>query len=265
MKRFKILIVLSLTMMILLIGCSNKDSKPEVTEELLISSEEKALTVDIKSNSEILPNIGDIYYLELSPILQGKTPENTQYHWIIDNPLNTGERHPFEMFYLEDGKSALEVINNGEPVQFTTFAEVCYANSLPSYFDIILKIEDINTLEVIVEKKIIIKNRAGTYKIIRKEMTEKEKEEEFLNAVKEIVFNSLPENEKTNLDKDMSKANINTVVLKDDMGVILQDRYIGEEVYVIDFPGKDKSALPNNKIVFANKQVCEVVGYGYID
>lgn len=169
------------------------------------------------------------------------------------------------MFYLEDGKSALEIINNGEPVQFTTSAMVSYANSLPSYFAIILKIEDNNTLGVIGEKKIIIENRAGTYKIIRKEMIEKEKEEELLNTVKDIVFNSLPEDEKTNLDNDISKANINTVVLKDDMGVILEDNYIGEEVYVIDFPGKDKKTVPNNKIVYANKQFCEVVGYGYID
>lgn len=96
-------------------------------------------------------------------------------------------------------------------------------------------------------------------------MTEKEKEEELLNTVKDIVFNSLPEDEKTNLDNDISKANINTVVLKADMGVVLEDRYIGEEVYVIDFPGKGKETLPNNKIVYANKQFCEIVGYGYID
>lgn len=173
MKRFKILILVSLTMMILLAGCNNKESKLEATKELnnkenlLISSEEKTLTVDIKSNSEVLPDIGDIYYLELSPIVEGKSPENIQYHWIIDNPLNTGEKDAFEMFRLENGGGALEVINKGEPVQFTIFAEVCYANSLPSYFDIILKIEDINTLEVLAEKKIIIENRAGTYKIIR--------------------------------------------------------------------------------------------------
>lgn len=272
MKKIKMLIILSLTVMTLLIGCSNKGSKPEVIgelekqEELPISSEEKPLAVDIKSNSELLPNVGgDIGYLELSPILQGKSPENIQYHWIIENPLNKGYRHPLEMFHIKEGGGALEVTNNEEPVKFGVFAEVSYANSLPSYFDIILKIEEINTLEVLAEKKIIIENRAGTYKIIRKEMTEKEKEEEVLNTVKGIVFNRLSEKEKTMLDKDISKANINTVVLKEDMGIILSDRYIGEEVYVIDFPSKDKSILPNNKIVFANKQFCEIVGYGYID
>lgn len=60
MKKVKSLIMLSLTMMIVLTGCSDKKSeldvsdKKEIQEEIQIPTEEGDLLVDIKSNSEIL-------------------------------------------------------------------------------------------------------------------------------------------------------------------------------------------------------------------
>ena len=276
MKKSKFLIILSLTIMTILTGCSSNKSeintigKIENQEEIQTSMEEKDLVVDIKSNSETLPIPEDTgAFLKLSPIIEGDVPEDIQYHWIIDNPLNKEKSRPFEMFVSKEQGGTLEIINKGETVEFGVFSQVCYANSpentLPLYFDIILKVEDIKTLEVLTEKKVIIENRAGTYKIIREEMTEQDKEEELLSTVKRIAFNKLSEEDKAKLDKDTSKANIDTTILKEDIAVILDEKYIDEEVYVIDFIGKDKKALPNNKIVFVNKFFCEIVGYGYID
>lgn len=283
MKKSRLLIILSLTIMTMLTGCNIKKNEIDATleienqeeiqipiEEIQTSTEEKDLVVDIKSNSEILPIPGDTgAFLKLSPILEGDVPENIQYHWIIDNPLNKEEIRAYEMFVSKENGGALEITNNGEVVEFGLFAQVCYAdspeNTLPLYFDIILKVEDVETLEVLTEKKIIIENRAGRYKIIREEMTEQDKEEEFLNTVKRIAFNKLSEEDKAKLDKDTSKVSIDTTILKEDIAVILDEKYIGEEVYIIDFTGKDKSTLPNNKIVFVNKFFCEIVGYGYID
>lgn len=273
MKKVKFLIMLSLTMIIVLTGCSDKKSeldvsdKKEIQEEIQIPTEEGYLLVDIKSNSEILPRYGNFF--ELSPILEGDVPENIKYHWIIDNPLNKEKTRAFEMFVSKEKGGTLEITNDGENVEFGVFSQISYAdspeNTLPLYFDIILKVEDTKTLEVLAEKKIIIENCGGEYKIIRKEMTEQDKEEELLNTVKRIVFNKLSEEDKAKLDKDTSKASIDTAILKDDIAVILDDRYIGEEVYIIDFIGKDKGTLPNNKIVFANKLLCEIVGYEYVD
>lgn len=96
-------------------------------------------------------------------------------------------------------------------------------------------------------------------------MTEQDKEEELLKIVKRIVFNKLSEEDKAKLNKDTSKASIDTTILKDYIAVILDHRYIGEEVYIIDFIGKDKVGLPNNKVVFVNKFFCEIVGYEYMD
>lgn len=276
MKKIKVLIILSLAIMTILTGCNVKKNEIDATgeienqEEIQISTEEKDLVVDIKSNSEILPIPGDSgAFLKLSPIFEGDVPENIQYHWIIDNPLNKEKIRAYEMFVSEEQGGALEITNKGEDVEFGVFAEVCYAdspeNTLPLYFDIILKVEDVKTLEVLTEKKIIIENRAGTYKIIREEMTEQDKEEEFLNTVKRIAFNKLSEEDKAKLDKDLSKASIDTTILKEDIAVILDEKYIGEEVYIIDFIGKDKSTSPNNKVVFVSKLFCEIVGYGYID
>lgn len=276
MKKIKVLVILSLVVMTILTGCNVKKNEIDGTleienqEEIQTSTEEKELVVDIKSNSEILPIPGDSgAFLKLSPILEGYIPENIQYHWIIDNPLNKEEIRAYEMFVSKEQVGTLEITNNGEVVEFGRFSQVCYAdspeNTLPLYFNIILKVEDVKTLEVLTEKKIIIENRAGTYKIIREEMTEQDKEEELLKTVKRIVFNKLSNEDKYKLDKDTTKASIDTTILKEDLAVILDEKYIGEEVYVIDFAGKDKSTLPNNKIVFANKPFCEIVGYGYID
>jgi hypothetical protein len=276
MKKSKILITLSLIIITILTGCTVNKNEIETTgeienqEEVQISTEEKELLVDIKSNSEVLLSNGNTgTFLELSPVLKGEVPENIQYHWIIDNPLNKEKSRPFEMFVSKEQGGTLEIINKGETVEFGVFSQVCYAdfpeNTLPLYFDIILKVEDTKTLEVLTVKKIIIENRAGPYKIIREEMTEQDKEEELLNTVKRIAFNKLSEEDKAKLDKDISKASIDTTILKEDIAVILDEKYIDEDVYVIDFIGKDKKTLPNNKIVYANKPFCEIVSYGYID
>lgn len=113
-----------------------------------------------------------------------------------------------------------------------------------------MKIEDIETRtqEILAEKKITIENHALEYKLIIKELMDKDKEDNLLNSVKTIVFNKLSEDYKTKLDTDMSNATISTLVLKDDFAVILNDRYIGEEVYIIEFINKYIDTSPNNKI-----------------
>lgn len=173
------------------------------------------------------------------------------------------------MFYIEEMGESLEVINNGEPVLFSIFAEVSYINtpekSLPQYIDIILKIEEVDTLEVLGEKKLLIENRAGEYKIIREDMTEKDKEEEKLNTLKRIVYEKLEDADKLNLDNDYLKASVDRVILIEEIGVIINDRYINKTVYRLDFPGKDTGVMPNNKVVFVNEGFLDIIAYGYLD
>lgn len=272
MKRNMMLIGLLVGLTIALVGCSNSENNPRIVidsenkEEVPIEVEESTLTLDIKSNSEDLSNYSvGLGTLEFTPIVRGDLPENIQYHWIIDNPANRGVRPAFEMFHIKEGGGSLEVINNGEPVEFGVFAEISYANNLPLYFDIILKVEDISTLNVIAEKKILIENRGGRFKIIREEMTAEEKDEEVLKGIKDIVFKKLPKEYSVNLDEDISKAQIEKVILREEMGEIVDSKYIGTEVYVIDFKGKDSEVNPNNKIAIVESNNFQIIGYGYID
>lgn len=279
MKKIRNLSIHLLTFTILLtVGCKAKINETttisyiDSKKETQISNEEKELSLDIKSNNETLSENKNFAF-EFSPIIEGELHENNQYHWIIDNPLNENKENPFEMFVNEDtGGGSLEIINNGEPVTFTLFAMVSYAVSseetLPSYLDVILKIEDSETLEVLKEKKITIENRAGLYTILKKEMTEEEKEESFLNIVKTIVFNNLSEEDKNNLEPDIltsPNSTISIIILTNEVAKVTNENYIGEEVYIIEFMNKDKNTLPNNKILFVSKDSCEVVGCGYID
>lgn len=279
MKKYSIILTLSLISTIILVGCTKSVDKSvdvglvksdgqisEVVEKDMV--DEEKLTVNIKSDGEILNDFVNTPGLEFTPVVKGRIPDNIQYHWMIDNHFNK-DRDPFEMFYIKDAGGSLEVINSGEPVLFSIFAEVSYINppekSIPEYMDIILKIEDKSTLEVLAESKLLIENRSGEYKVIKKEMTEKDKEDEKLNTLKRVIYEKLESEDKLKLDKDYLKASVERVILTEDMGVILNDKYINKEVYKIDFPGNDTGNVPNNKVVFISDGFLEIIAYGYLD
>lgn len=277
MKKYSILLALSFGLTTLFVGCTNSVDKYTGVEQVTIEEdvnkgaevqEEEKLEVDIESSGDILSDFVNTPGLEFTPVVKGRIPDNIQYHWIIDNPFNK-DRDPFEMFYIEDAGGSLEIINDGEPVLFSIFAQVSYINppkkSIPQYIDIILKVEDETTLEVLGESKLLIENRSGEYKVIKEKMTEKDKEDEKLNTLKRVVYEKLEDEDKIKLDEDYLKASVERVVLTKDSGIILDERYINEEVYKIDFIGKDTGTMPNNKVVFVNDGFLDIIGYGYLD
>lgn len=90
-------------------------------------------------------------------------------------------------------------------------------------------------------------------------------EDRKLNTLKRVVYEKLENEDKMKLDQDYLKASVERVVLSRDSGVIFNERYINEEVYKIDFIGKDMGGIPNNKVVFVNDGFLDIIGYGYLD
>lgn len=86
-----------------------------------------------------------------------------------------------------------------------------------------------------------------------------------LNTLKRVVYEKLEDEDKIKLDGDYLKASVERVVLTKDSGIILDERYIDEEVYKIDFIGKDTGTIPNNKVIFVNDGFLDIIGYGYLD
>lgn len=90
------------------------------------------------------------------------------------------------------------------------------------------------------------------------------KKEATTNEIIEIVYNQLPKELKDTIDFDLEKIKIDKYILKDGTGVIYDKSYIGKEVYDIEFIIKDKSVMPENRIVIATLDDYKVIGYGYV-
>lgn len=81
----------------------------------------------------------------------------------------------------------------------------------------------------------------------------------------ENIYNQLPEEIKKEIDFDYENIDIDKVVLKEEMGNILDKTYINKEVLRLNFIIRNKNIQPNNRIVFATIEDFKYIGDGYVD
>ena len=81
----------------------------------------------------------------------------------------------------------------------------------------------------------------------------------------ENIYNQLPEEIKKEIDFDYENINIDKVVLKEEMGNILDKTYINKEVLKLNFIIRNKNIQPNNRIAFATIEDFKYIGDGYVD
>ena|SRR5690606_33697542 len=83
--------------------------------------------------------------------------------------------------------------------------------------------------------------------------------------VKEVVWNQLSSEQKEWIDDSWEDGKTSEVTLSEEMMTQIDDKsYQGKEVYLIDFPTKNKS-IPNNMIVYADKDTFQYIGNGLVD
>ena len=82
--------------------------------------------------------------------------------------------------------------------------------------------------------------------------------------IREIAYNQLTAEDKERIAGTWQNSKCSKITLREGMGNINDKSYIGQEVYLIDFPTKSKS-LPNNMIVYIGMHNYKLIGYGYVD
>lgn len=82
--------------------------------------------------------------------------------------------------------------------------------------------------------------------------------------IREIAYNQLSLEDKNRLKGNWKDGTVSKVEFKIEMGNITDHSYIGEEVYMIDFP-THSTGIPNNMIFFLTIDTNKLIGYGYID
>ena len=83
--------------------------------------------------------------------------------------------------------------------------------------------------------------------------------------VREIVWKQLSSEQKEWIDGTWTDGKVSKITLNENMMTQVDSKsYEGKEVYLIDFPTKNKS-IPNNMIVYADIDTFDYIGNGLVD
>ncbi|WP_062105142.1 hypothetical protein [Bacillus niameyensis] len=91
-------------------------------------------------------------------------------------------------------------------------------------------------------------------------------EQNNMKDVRENVWGQLSSQQKEQIEDSWQDAKVSKITLTKTMMTLVEDKsYEGKEVYLIDFPTKEKSRLPNNLIVYADLDTFDYIGDGLVD
>ena len=240
MKRISVIIIL--LMIILIVGCNLEEKKQFISDDYKITQDEE-IKVNIESDIVLFYN----EVVTFTPVVDGDSNKELQYHWILEDTFEEKDIHGF----VSDEGPVYEIINSGEAVKFTPYADVSYTEDDYSEIKVILQIEEKETNNIIATDEATIINRQGEYFV--KTSKEKELQEEILKTEKAKVyaeiFNIAWETDK-GLNSDIKYVNIDTSTFK-------------------DFTGEDKTQLfyylaKKYNVTLIDKSFQELESEGYI-
>ncbi|MBS6502349.1 MAG: hypothetical protein KH415_12120 [Clostridium sp.] len=240
MKRISVIIIL--LMIILIVGCNLEEKKQFISDDYQITQDEE-IKVNIESDIVLFYN----EVVTFTPVVDGDSNKELQYHWILEDTFEEKDIHGF----VSDEGPVYEIINSGEAVKFTSYADVSYTEDAYSEIKVILQIEEKETNNIIATDEATIINRQGEYFV--KTSKEKELQEEILKTEKAKVyakiFNIAWETDK-GLNSDIKYVNIDTSTFK-------------------DFTGEDKTQLfyylaKKYNVTLIDKTFQELESEGYI-
>ena len=82
--------------------------------------------------------------------------------------------------------------------------------------------------------------------------------------VREAVWEQLTEKQKEHIAGSWKDASVQKITLRESMGQIKDNTFIGEEVYLVDYPTEDSPSL-GGVGVYADIQSHRIIGFGYRD
>ena len=82
--------------------------------------------------------------------------------------------------------------------------------------------------------------------------------------IREIAYNQLTPEDKNHISGTWENSELSTIILKGYVAKHATSSFVGNKVYMIDFPTKDIS-IPNNMIVYLEMDTYKLIGYGLVD
>lgn len=96
-------------------------------------------------------------------------------------------------------------------------------------------------------------------------INEQVNEEKNKKDVRQVVWEQLSLEQKELIDCTWKNGKVSKITLNDNMMTQVEAKsYVGKEVYLIDFPTKNKS-IPNNIIIYADLITFDYIGNGLVD
>lgn len=82
--------------------------------------------------------------------------------------------------------------------------------------------------------------------------------------VREAVWNQLTKKKKEHIVGTWKEASVQKIILRKSMGIINDKKFIGKEVFIIDYPSNDNPSL-GGIVVYADIKSHQLIGYGFRD
>ncbi|MGG2027996.1 hypothetical protein AB1282_20045 [Gottfriedia sp. S16(2024)] len=82
--------------------------------------------------------------------------------------------------------------------------------------------------------------------------------------VSESVWDQLTSKDKNHIQGDWKKARVQQIILRDSMGMITDKKFIGKEVFIVNYPSNDNPTI-GDFVVYADLKSHKLIGYGYRD
>lgn len=79
------------------------------------------------------------------------------------------------------------------------------------------------------------------------------------------VQTQLKDSDFKSIECNSTTCNVHTIVLKEGMGILSDNSYLGKEVYLVEFIDYESKSILNNLIIYVSIDNEEIIGYGYID
>ncbi len=287
MKRISVIIIL--LMIILIVGCNLEEKKQFISDDYKITQDEE-IKVNIESDIVLFYN----EVVTFTPVVDGDSNKELQYHWILEDTFEEKDIHGF----VSDEGPVYEIINSGEAVKFIPYADVSYTEDAYSEIKVILQIEEKETNNIIATDEATIINRQGEYFV--KTSKEKELQEEILKTEKAKVYaeeketnNIIATDEatiinrqgeyfvKTSKEKELQEeilktekakvyAEIFNIAWETDKGLNSDIKYVNIDTSTFkDFTGEDKTQLfyylaKKYNVTLIDKTFQELESEGYI-
>jgi fructose-specific component phosphotransferase system IIB-like protein len=106
--------------------------------------------------------------------------------------------------------------------------------------------------------------KESSKEVVKSQVTNSKSNNKQALDVREAVWNQLTKKEKVHIVGTWKEASVQKIILRKSMGIINDKKFIGREVFIIDYPSNDNASI-GGIVVYADIKSHQLIGYGYRD